>query len=214
MKNVAREVVLSGLAVVLLAAAGLTYYQNGRSTTPATKPAAGSQTPQPTQSAEEKAQEDLNAQVTTADVPKGSPVAQTSIKLKIYFSHHTESDDDPSKIFGVVRTANTVGVGTYAIQQLIAGPTTEELALNYFSNVKLSGASNCGDKDFALNITNKVATLRFCKQFVLTGVVADGQAQSQIMTTLSQFSTIKKIVILNQSGNCLFDASGLNKCKE
>jgi hypothetical protein len=56
------------------------------------------------------------------------------------------------------------------------------------------------------------ATLSFCHATSSPGIGTDARITSEINATLKQFSNIKKVVILNQAGNCFGDESGLNNC--
>lgn len=154
---------------------------------------------------------------TVAPSPSPSPSGQASpqaVMVKVYFSKHPESDNDPSKTFALSRTAPDAGTGKFAVTQLLAGPTSAEAAAGYFTpGLVLSGASTCG-ADFKLAITGGRATLQFCRASSLKGVVADGQLESELKATLLQFPSVQKVEILNQAGNCLFDASGQNACKQ
>lgn len=130
----------------------------------------------------------------------------------IYFSKHPDSDNDPSKTFPVQRVSPDLRVGSFAITQLLKGPTSNESAQGYFITARLrAGAAT---SDFILTISSGAATLQFLKPFDHLGVVADGQADSEIKATLKQFSTVKKVIILNYQGNCEFDLSGMNLCKQ
>lgn len=136
-------------------------------------------------------------------------------QVKVYFSKHPDSDDDPSKTFPVTRTSPDIGVAKFAISELLKGPSLQEQSQNYFTNVKLrSEASNCNDADFTIKIIDSVANLQFCKTFDHIGSVSDGQAESNIRDTLLQFNSVQKVVILNKKGECEFDLSGLNLCKQ
>jgi len=143
-----------------------------------------------------------------------SPTTEpTPIPVKVFFSKHPDSDNDPTKTFPVDRTSPDLSVATYVIRQLLAGPTTKESANGYFSTVRVrSDASNCDNRDFSLVIQGGVATLRFCRTFDAIGVMSDGQAQETIMASLLQFPTIKSVIILTKDGNCQFDMSGENRC--
>jgi|SRR5665647_766576 len=141
-------------------------------------------------------------------LPKTYPVG-------VYFSKRPDSDNDPSKVFAVSRTSPNLVVGKFAITELLKGPTGSESAQGYFTTAQLrSGESNCNGNDFILTIENSTATLKFCRVFNHLGVVADGQADSELKATLKQFSTVKKVIILNKDGNCEFDLSGMNLCKQ
>jgi hypothetical protein len=56
------------------------------------------------------------------------------------------------------------------------------------------------------------ATLQFCRPTASPGIGADGRIVAEITKTLTQFSTITKVAILNRNGNCFGDESGLDLC--
>ncbi len=142
-----------------------------------------------------------------------STSSTVSANVKVYFSKNPTSATDPSKTFAVNRVSPDLGVAKYVIGELIKGPTAGETALGYFTKVKVTGTSNCGGASYTITISEaKKATLKFCKDFTSEGVVSDAQAQSEIETSLTQFPTIIKVVVLDKDGNCLFDQSGLNNC--
>ncbi len=138
----------------------------------------------------------------------------TTYPVKVFFSKHPESDEDPSRTFPVDRISPDAGVATFAIEQLIAGPTANETTAGYFSKVAVRDEpSTCNDRDFTLTIESGVATLQFCRTFDAIGTIADGQADQTIQATLEQFPSVTKIVILGKDGHCQFDLSGEDRCK-
>jgi len=141
----------------------------------------------------------------------------------VYFSKNPESFNDPTAVFPVQRVAPNSAVATYAIQQLIAGPTSSEAAAGYFTELtnvlQLSGPSNCGGADFKLTLDMRgatpqvgTATLQFCRPTASPGTGADARIVAEVTKTLTQFSTITKVAILNRNGNCFGDESGLDLC--
>ncbi len=151
----------------------------------------------------------------------------TTYPVKVFFSRFPQSASNSSAVFPVSRISPTIGVGTFAIQLLIAGPTTAEHSAGYFSELNsiLSGPSNCtapfptGGPDFILTLNKKgnvtetgTATLRFCRATSSPGIGADARIKAEINATLKQFSSIKKVVILNEDGHCFADLSGNNVC--
>lgn len=154
------------------------------------------------------------APATGTSTPSGYPV-------RVYFSRHPDTDNNPAAVFPVDRIAPNLQVATYAFQQLIAGPTASETAANYFTPLpsSLTGSSNCGGPDFQITLNMKggtpetgTATLRFCRATQLAGDLTGGVISAEINATLKQFSTIHKVVILNSSGSCFDDLSGQNLC--
>jgi hypothetical protein len=158
--------------------------------------------------------------VPTATVPPPTATAvpptatTTSYPVKVFFSRHPETDSNVNAVFPVNRVSPTLGVGTYAIQQLIAGPTASEAASGYFTELtaSLTGASNCGGSDFTYTISGNVGTLKFCKQTQLAGDLTGARIQAEIVATLTQFPNVTKVIILTSSGHCFNDLSGADMC--
>lgn len=140
--------------------------------------------------------------------------AGSGIPVYVFFSRHPESDDDFTAVFPVGRNSPHLGVGRFAQERLIAGPTPEERAAGHFSELgeMLSGPSDCGGPDFTLGLQDGLATVRFCRAAVSAGIGQDARVTSQIRATLLQFPTVRRVRLLSSDGNCLFDQSGLNVC--
>ena len=162
----------------------------------------------------------------TSSQTTGMQTAKT-YPVKVFFSKAPESYNDFSAVFSVDRTSPTSGVATFAIQQLIAGPTPSESSSGYFSELNkiMSGPSVCsnaastGSSDFTLTLDKKgsadeqgTATLKFCRVLSSPGVGTDARIQSEINATLKQFASIKKVVILTKDGHCFGDESGRDFC--
>ncbi len=135
----------------------------------------------------------------------------TGYPVDVYFSRHPESDSRPGAVFAVHRIAPTLGVATYAIAQLIAGPTPTESANGYFTPLSdaFSGDSSCGPNGFVITLnmhgqTPEVgtATLQFCRTMRGLGDIPSGTAYSEIVNTLRQFPSIKEVFIYNKDGSC------------
>jgi hypothetical protein len=190
-----------GLAALALVLAGC-----GASATTASSP-----TPTPT--------------VTVAPSPTATPIGYPVL---VYFSKYPESDNNNSLTSPVKRVSPTSHVEVFAIQLLLAGPTPEERAAGYFTELNsiLNGPSMCsaapaptGGPDFTLTLDHKgtapeqgTATLRFCRTTLSPGEGADARNLAQINATLLQFSTIKKVVVLTLAGHCYGDLSGMDRC--
>ncbi len=196
---------ISSIAVVAFLAAGCSPF--GGTSTTGTATATTTSAAAPTATA-------TTASAAATNTPSSYPV-------KVYFSRHPETDNNPAAVFPVNRTAPNLQVATYAIQQLIAGPTPSETAAHYFTPLPsaLTGTSNCGGPDFQITLNMKgtapepgTATLRFCRPTQLPGDLTGGVIRAEINATLLQFSSIHKVVILNSSGSCFDDLSGQNLC--
>src|SRR5258708_6059212 len=165
----------------------------------------------------------------TATAPSGAPTATASpttdgIPVLVYFSRHPESENNFSAVFSVRRTSPDQGVATFAIKQLILGPSPAEQATGLYTELTaalaaLSGTSTCGGADFQITLDKKggtaepgTATLTFCRPTPTAGIGADARITAEIDQTLQQFSTIHKTVILTSTGHCFGDESGFDIC--
>jgi hypothetical protein len=161
------------------------------------------------------------------EVGAGLSMTATGYPVKVYFSKFDASLTNPSAVFSVGRASPTLGVATYALQLLIAGPTSEERDAGYFSelNAILSGPSSCsaphptGGPDFKLTLNKKgstpetgTATVQLCRASTSPGVGTDARVLAELNATLEQFTTITKVVVLTQGGHCFGDASGTDRC--
>ena len=164
----------------------------------------------------------------TAQAASPTPGGTNGYPIKVYFSRFPDSiGTDFTAVFPVNRVSPSTSVATFAIQLLIAGPTLDERSQGYFSelNSALTGASACngsyptGGPDFTITLNKKgstteqdTATLKFCRTTQLAGEGTGTRIMAEIVATLTQFSNIKKVVILTRSGHCFNDESGMDLC--
>jgi hypothetical protein len=173
----------------------------------------------------------FQSQANAAPMVQGQPVSTSQPEgypIKVFFSRYPVSvTSDPTAVYPVQRTSPTLSVGTFALQMLIAGPTPSERSAGLFSelNTLLSGPSNCtaplpvGGPDFTLTLNQRgsrsepgTVTVRFCRQLNSPGIGADARVRAEITATLTQFSSIRRVVILTRDGHCFGDGSGLDRC--
>lgn len=148
------------------------------------------------------------ATIAAPQVEAAIPMPQ---RVRVFFPKNPEQQTNLSYVEPVWRQVTNTAVAQSAINQVLAGPTLQERKQGFVAPIKLSGASNCG-QDFTLSIVSGVARLRFCKQVVSAGIGDDARAISSINATLKQFSTVRSVVILDNTGRCLGDMSGENRC--
>jgi hypothetical protein len=136
--------------------------------------------------------------------------------VEVYFSKHPESDADFTAVFPQPRDLpGGAGLMERTVAALIAGPTPAEQAAGYFSDfgaLIVGEASNCKGLDFMLMATPGTITLQLCRATSSAGIGQDARAQAEIEATLRQFPGVSRVVVLNASGRCLFDQSGLDRC--
>jgi hypothetical protein len=154
----------------------------------------------------------------TTSGPSGYPI-------KVYFSNNPGA----MTVTPVSRVSPTSQVEEFSIQMLIAGPTSQERASGLFSelNDAFSGPSNCAGAlptdgpDFTLSLNMKgttpqqgTVTLKLCRPTLLPGEGTGFRIGAEIDATLKQFPGVKKVIILDTSGNCWsgVDLRGGNVC--
>jgi hypothetical protein len=132
-------------------------------------------------------------------------------EVKVYFSKGLGA---PGELAAVTRTAPGPAVARFAIEQLIAGPTKAERRRGLRSELssQIKGPSDCG-ADFRLTIAKGTATLRFYRMVVGQGVMGDARILAALQATLKQFGSVKKAVVLDKDGGCLFAADTANRCR-
>ena len=148
------------------------------------------------------------------EVSKAGPGSDFPHDVLVYFSKRPESDEDFTAIFPAMRKVGDAGVAYGALEELLRGPTPEEQAAGYFSEIgaNLVGESNCNGEPFTLRIEAGTATLRFCRMLTSAGIGQDARMNAALKATLLQFSTIQRVRLLTPDGDCLFDESGENRC--
>jgi spore germination protein GerM len=153
--------------------------------------------------------------------PRAGSTGSSGYPVKVYFSKHPDSDNDFSKVFAVNRLSPTLGVATFAINQLIAGPIASERASGLYTELTsaLSGPSNCDGATFQITLDHKghtpetgTVTIQFCKAMSTAGIGTDARIQAQISKTLLQFPNNHKVIILTRDGHCFGDESGADMC--
>ena len=152
----------------------------------------------------------------------GKPAA-SGYAVKVFFSKHPVSDDDPTAVFPLARTSPTLGVATFALGELLKGPTQAERAQGYYSPFEgqLALVSYCTGpfRDFDITLDHRgataepgTATVRFCRRVDIPGEMAGPRMLTTITATLTQFANTKQVVVLNYQGNCFADLRGDNAC--
>ncbi|WKZ30241.1 MAG: GerMN domain-containing protein [Candidatus Dojkabacteria bacterium] len=155
---------------------------------------------------------------TTSATPEPEGVNENTVPVKIYLFSQVKFNEPNQQNFltEFSRTTNRKDVGTFAIEQLIKGPDSSELASGHlptFGEGRLVTIvmedSNCGGKDFSLAIdSHRLATVKFCRNVVINGDLSGGIITEQITMTLKQFPTISRVVVLNKAGSCFNDMRG------
>lgn len=133
--------------------------------------------------------------------------------VKVFFTPIIAANFD--EVVPVDRVSPTLGVGAFAVDQLVVGPTIAERNRGLFSQLhnNINGPSVCtGLPNFRLSIASGKATIRFCRAISSAGVGDDARITTEISRTLLQFASIQKVVIITKSGDCFGDMSGQNMC--
>lgn len=146
-------------------------------------------------------------------VPGHSPKSPLDRSVKVFFPQTPDGDTQIGEVEPVWRSTDRIDGAEFAIEQLIAGPTPEERERGLRDEILLTGESNCGGENFTLSISDAAeARLQFCRGVISAGIGQDVRIRNAIESTLQQFSTVEKVIILNQYGDCFKDLSGENLC--
>ena len=153
--------------------------------------------------------------LSTAPIAGAAPAASPDT-VQVFFSRDPDSFGDFGAVFPLARTVpGNPGLIEQTLAALIAGPTAAERAAGYFSDfgaLVVGTTSTCKGEDFVVMVASGTATVQLCRATSSAGIGQDARAQAEVEATLEQFSGITKVVVLNASGHCLFDESGLDLC--
>ena len=82
-----------------------------------------------------------------------------------------------------------------------------------WASFALGADSSCDGQDFTTAIESGTATVGFCRTVLLHGVLSDARARRELEATLTQWSTVGRVIVLNVDGHRMFDLSGFDLCK-
>lgn len=163
--------------------------------------------------------ENENENIEPTVIPSVSePVVEedTTRSIKIFFfDQEAFINAEMNFIDYVNRTTERSDLATFAVEEIIKGPTTEEqtqgLAATFGdgSLIRFIGESNCGNKDFTISIEDRNATVRLCREIFINNDNSSGIMRSQIAQTINQFSSVDQTRVLRVSGECADDMAGL-----
>lgn len=148
-----------------------------------------------------------------------TPATSTKVSVSIYLFSKTKFDQEGNTNYtqAVTRETSRKDLAAFSIEEIIKGPTTSEqtssnLKPTFGQNnfAQFVTASNCNGKDFTISIVEGDATLKFCRGTTLSGDSSGYVISQQVNATLKQFSTIKRVRILNVDKKCFDSLAGLS----
>lgn len=148
---------------------------------------------------------------------------QATQEIPIYFPRKPQSVDNPEVSFAVMRNLLIEDLPQAIMEVYATGLLDEELASGYYfpsgdpeislnKKLDLRGNSVCDGANFTTDVTENTLTVKFCRDLMLSGVLADASVQDAMKRSLLGIEGISKVIFLNKDGNCMFDESGLNLC--
>jgi hypothetical protein len=147
---------------------------------------------------------------------KSTKVDVYSINVYMFSEDKFSQPETSDYTMPVERQTSRKDIATYAVEQIIRGPTIDEIegglrptfGIDHF--VTISGKSVCGIKNFTLelDVDNYFAKVRFCKDIRLNEEMSGPLLAEQIRKTLIRFEKIHKVQILNKDQAC-FDGSSI-----
>lgn len=169
-----------------------------------------SSTSEEMKSGEDRSSQEGSDQAVVSDTGKDAGVGGKSVvgreekkykyNIKVYFTNlEKEADETDRKIhvYPLNRGTDRDEVAAFSLSEMIKGPTEEEKAQGYYSEVVVDGVLP-GEEPFKIRIVNKVAYVDFTKPLKFNSASSKERAKMQIEQTLTQFVTIDKVVITVQ----------------
>lgn len=152
------------------------------------------------------------------------PGGQTQVQ--VYFSKAPDSNSDAAKTFALTRSLPSGSdPATYAIAQLITGPTASEQSAGYFSaltgKLGVAGGLNCtSGSDFAVAMNmrgsraeTRTMTVTLCKSVTFQGNYLQwSQSVHTLQQTMLHLPGVQAAVILTSRGTCFDDQGDSTSC--
>src|SRR5690348_7560848 len=161
---------------------------------------------------------------TTPTTARPTATAVPSRTVQVFFTKQPETGTT-HKTFPVTRTTTSADVATFAIAQLITGPTDAEKAAGYSGALQgrmgAKGGANCdGSVDFALRMNARgtttepgTLTIRLCKDPVFQGnYPAWSQSIDQLRDTALHLPGVRAVVLLTSRNTCYDDQGDGTRC--
>lgn len=152
-------------------------------------------------------------QKTESDTLGITPNNSGQYLLKVYMFSDDKFNEpgEPDYTTVLDRQTPRQDIATYTVEQILRGPTANEIENGLRPTfggeypVALSGSSQCGIKNFDINldVKNYLAKVTFCRELAFHEDWGPKLLISQIRKTLIQFDKILKVQILTKDGNCL-----------
>lgn len=132
----------------------------------------------------------------------------TSVSYPLFFTNAATTDDF-ADVLETSRSTDRSDAGTFLVEQLFAGPTPSEQSsgMGPITSFEFRGSSNCGGENFTLEVSDSIATLQFCRDTFLVGDITP-DFTVPLQETLTQFSTVDRVIVLDKNGDCWNDLSG------
>lgn len=169
--------------------------------------------PQPSETTGEgAAQGESNGAIpnSTGNETPSEPMSKT---YNLYFQKYDPETGDNFQVAPVKRSTTRADVATFLVEEFLKGPTQAEKAQNLSGmNDTFNGDSNCNGRDFTISNTEGILTVQFCRPIFFASDFSIAVNQG-LKKTLEEIPTVQKVMILEQTGHCYNDLSGLDVCK-
>lgn len=146
------------------------------------------ETPEPKE--EEKKEEGIQTEGKSEEI-------QFKYRIDIYFTNlekEAEEKDGEIHVYPLKRGTNRDEVAAFSLSEMIKGPSEDEKAQGYYSEVVVEGVQT-GEEPFNIRIVNKTAYVNFTKPLKFNSASSKERARMQIERTLTQFVTVDRVVI-------------------
>lgn len=161
---------------------------------------------------------------TATPQPTATATAVPSRTVQVFFTKQPETGST-HKTFAVTRTTTEADVATFAIAQLITGPTDAEKSSGYSSalegRIGAKGGASCdGSADFATKMDARgttaepgTLTVTLCKNPTFQGnYLAWSQSIDQLKDTVLHLPGVHAVVLLTSRNTCYDDQGDGTLC--
>lgn len=125
-------------------------------------------------------------------------------QIKIFFGKNPVSFDSSNIVCSVIRETNSTDLISFALDELIKGPTSEEASEGLYSEINLVGESNCEGKDYKYTIDNGNLTVQFCKRLDLADEMQGDCVVKTVTQSIMAIDKVDRLTILDFEGNEIY----------
>lgn len=124
-------------------------------------------------------------------------------QIKIFYGKNPVSFDSSNIVCSVIRETNSTDLISFALDELIKGPTSEEALEGLYSEINLVGESNCAGRDYRYGLDDGNLTIQFCKKLDIADEIQSECVIKTVTQSLMAIKSVSSVNILDMNGKLL-----------